>query len=311
MQLNLHRLWIFMQVVECGGFSAAAQKLYMSQPSVSNQVRQLEQSLHVQLVDRSGSGIRPSAEGEVLRDYAKRIFLLSEEAVTAIQQVTGREVGQLTVGGSTTIGTYLLPPLVARFRRRYPGIECDIMVGNGEQVVRALLDGEIGVGVLAGQPVSPQLEVERILAEQLVLVAAPDHPLAGRSVPAADLAGERFLLREHGSGTRELQEAALLQWGIESAKRSAVGGVEAVKQAVLAGLGISLVSEHAVGGETRTGQLTVIDVDPPLASRPVTLAYRRDRLLSPSERAFVGLLHHVHDWPDSDGADNPDDQPPS
>lgn len=297
MQLNLHRLWIFLQVVECGGFSAAAQKLYMSQPSVSNQVRQLEQSLHVQLVDRSGSGVRPSAEGEVLRDYAKRIFLLADEAVTAIQQVTDREIGQLTVGGTTTIGTYLLPPLVARFRGRYPGIECDIVVGNGEQILRALLDGEIGIGVLAGEPSAAQLEVARILTERLVLVAAPYHPLGGSTVSADALAGERFLLREQGSGTRELQEAALVQWGLNGAKRSTVGGVEAVKQAVLAGLGISLVSEHAVREETSSGRLAVIDVDPALAARPVTLAYRGDRLLSPSERTFADLLHHVHDWP--------------
>ncbi|MFI1769829.1 LysR family transcriptional regulator [Streptomyces sp. NPDC020800] len=306
MQLNLHRLWIFMQVVECGGFSAAGQKLYMSQPSVSNQVRQLEQSLQVTLVDRSGARIRPSAEGQVLMEYAKRVFLLADEAVTAIRQVTGLQSGQLLVGGTSTAGTYLLPPLVARFRRRYPGIACGIMVGNGNQVMRALLDGEVGIGVLAGTLSVPQLEVEPILKERLVLVAAADHPLAGGSIPASALAGERFLVREQGSGTRELQEAALVHWGLEAVKRSEIGSSEAAKQGVIAGLGIALVSEHAVVDEVRHGRMQQLDVDPVLPSRPIVLAYRRDRLLAPAEWAFIKLLRQVRDWPDDHTESWPD-----
>jgi DNA-binding transcriptional LysR family regulator len=302
-QLNLHRLSIFMTVVESGGFSAAAQKLYMSQPSVSNHVRNLEQSLQTTLIDRSGPRIRPTAEGEVLVEYARRVFLLAEEAVAAIREVSGVQSGRLEVGGTTTVGTYLLPRLLARFRDRHRGIECDIVVGNNGQIVKRLLDGELGLAIVAGQPGAPQLKTETVLDERLLLVAAPGHPLAQprpdgpAHVTPADLAGERFLLREPGSQTRDLQEAALIGWDLDDMAKADMWGPETIKQSVAAGLGISLISEHAIDAEVRDGRLAVLEVDPPLRSRPVVVAYRRDRLLSPAERAFLGLVRGLRTWP--------------
>lgn len=297
MQLNLYRLWIFMQVVECGGFSAAAKKLYMSQPSVSNQVRQLESSLKVTLIDRSGARIRPTAEGEVLLDYGKRVFLLADEAVNAIQQVSGLQSGKLVVGGSTTVGTYLLPQLIARFRKRFPAIECDIVVGNAEYVMEQLVNGEVGLAVLAERPPAPQVTVEQILTDRLVLICAVDHPLAGKQVPAAELAAERFLLRERGSSTRDLQEKTLDGWELTEVARSEAWGPETLKQSVVAGLGIALISEHAVAHELADERLRAIDVEPELPSRQILVAQRRDRLLSPAERTFMQLLRGLDDWP--------------
>lgn len=292
MQLNLHRLWIFMQVVEHGGFSAAAQKLFMSQPSVSNQVRQLEQSLQVTLIDRSGARIRPTAEGEVLLEYAKRVFLLADEAVGAIRQVSGLATGRLAVGGTMTVGTYLLPPLLAQFRQQHPAIDCDLVVGNAGEIVRGLLAGEIGLAVLAGKPTPSQLIVETIRTERLVLVAPPDHPLAGHAIHPADLADERFLLREPGSQTRDRQEEDLRSWGLTDVHRSEMWGPETAKQAVLAGLGIALISEHAVAQELSDHRLAILDVDPAPRTRPIVVSYRRDRLLTPAEQAFLRQLRN-------------------
>lgn len=298
MELNLHRLWLFMQVVECGGFSAAGQKLFMSQPSVSNGVRKLEKSLQVTLIDRSGARIRPTAEGEVLLEYAKRVFLLADEAVGAIRQVAGLQSGQLVVGGTTSVGTYLLPRLLAKFRGRYPGIECDIFVGNRQQVMKQLVDGEVGLAVFAGRPQTAQLVIEQVLEERLVLIASPGHQLSGRSVQAEVLSGERFLLRERGSGTRDLQEEALERWGLTGAASSEMWGPETMKQAVQAGLGIALISEHAVEQELTDGRLATVDVDPSLSTRPIVVAHRRDRLLSPAERSFMRLVRGIEDWPE-------------
>lgn len=297
MELNLHRLWIFLQVLECGGFSAAAQKLYLSQPSVSGQVRQLEQSLKATLVDRSGARIRPTAEGEVLADHARRIFLLADEAVAAIQQVQGLAAGRIVVAGTSTVGTYLLPPLLARFLRDHPGLEHGLRVGNGEQVQRWLLDGEVGLAVLAGRPDAPQLVVQPMFSDRLVLIGPPDHPLAGRSTSPGELAGERFLMRERGSATRLLQEAELERWGMDGVTTADMWGPETLKQSVGAGLGVSLISEHAVTRDLAHGVLTIIDVEPAPTARPVVVAHRRDRLLSPAETAFLGLLRELADWP--------------
>ena len=306
-QLNLHRLSIFMTVVESGGFSAAAQKLYMSQPSVSNHVRNLEQSLQTTLIDRSGPRIRPTAEGEVLVEYARRVFMLTEEAVAAIREVSGVQSGRLEVGGTTTVGTYLLPRLLARFRDRHRNIECDIVVGNNGLIVKRLLDGELGLAIVAGQPGAPQLRTETVLDERLLLVAAPGHHLtkpgpgggARAAVTPADLSGERFLLREPGSQTRDLQEAALIGWDLDDMTKADMWGPETIKQSVAAGLGISLISEHAIDAEVRDGRLVVLEVEPALRSRPVVVAYRRDRLLSPAERAFLGLVRGLRTWPGS------------
>lgn len=299
MQLNLHRLWIFMQVVEHHGFSAAAQKLYMSQPSVSNQVRKLEQSLRVPLIDRSGARTGPTAEGEVLAAYGKRVFLLADEAVAAVQQVSGLDSGRLLVGGSTTIGTYLLPPLLARYRERHPAIDCDVFVGNNEAVVERLLAGDIGIAVVAGTPTASQLVTETVLGERLVLIADPRHPLAaaGSVVAPEALADCRFLLREPGSQTRELQEQVLEDWELRQVSRGDVWGPEALKQCVAAGLGVTLISEHAVVDDVCSGSLVVVPVTQPPRPRPVNLVSRRDRLLSPAERAFVGLLRTTDHWP--------------
>ncbi|WP_219413491.1 LysR family transcriptional regulator [Pseudonocardia nigra] len=298
MQLNLHRLWIFLQVLDCGGFSAAAQKLYMSQPSVSGQVRQLEQSLKATLVDRSGARIRPTAEGEVLAEHARRIFLLADEAIAAIQQVQGLAAGRITVAGTSTVGTYLLPPLIARFVREHPDIEHGLQVGNGEQVQRWLLDGEVGLAVLAGRPNAPQLVVEPMFSDRIVLIGRPDHPLAGRVVAPSELASERFLLREHGSATRLLQQTELERWDLAGATTADMWGPETLKQAVSAALGVSLISEHAVARDTALGALAVIDVRPAPPARPVVVAHRRDRLLSPAERAFMAMLRELADWPE-------------
>lgn len=297
MQMNFHRLWIFLQVVECGGFSAAATKLFMSQPSVSNQVRQLETSLDAALVDRSGARVRPTAEGEVLVEYARRLFLLADEAVTAVRQVQGLAAGRLAVGGTTTVGTFLLPRLLARFHAEYPHIDVDLYVGNAEQVTRRLVDGEIGLAVLAGRPQAEQLRFDQILTDDLVLITYPGHELAGRAVGTGELTGERFLLRERGSSTRELQDDALRRWSLDDVARADVWGPETLKQSVQVGLGLSVISSHAVAHEINEGRLATITVEPPPRTRPVVAGHRRDRLLSPAETAFLTLLQRLRSWP--------------
>ncbi|MEO3785155.1 LysR family transcriptional regulator [Actinocorallia sp. B10E7] len=296
MQLNLHRLGIFMTVVECGGFSAAASKLYLSQPSVSHQVRQLEQSLRTVLIDRSGSRIRLTPEGEVLLEYARRVFLLADEAVAAIRRVSGLQTGTLVVGGSTTVASHLLPPALAAFRDRYEGIEVGIFAGNAEQVEKRLVDGEIGVAVIAGEVRAPQLVGRPIMEDRLVLITPPGHPLASGPEPVQErLVGERFLLREPGSSTRAQQEELLERWGLAGDVRTTeIWGSETIKQSVAAGLGVSVVSEHCVEGESAQ---RLLSARPVASARPIVLAHRRDRLLGPAEQAFIELLQSMHTWP--------------
>ena len=286
--VNLHRLSILLAVVDSGGFSAAAHQLAISQPSVSSQVRRLERSLSTRLIDRSGPQIRPTAEGEVVAEYARQVLRLTEQTLAAVQKVGEAQAGRLRVGGTTTPGTYQLPWLLARFRDLRPEVQCDIVVGDSARIVKQLLVGELGLAIMSGRPDVPQLYVETILEERLLLVAAPGHPFTGTVAPA-ELAGERFLLRESGSQTRELQESALADWGLDIATVG-MRGTETIKQSVAAGLGISLISEHAIAAEVEQGRLAVVEVEPAPPTRPVVVAYRRGRLLSPAEEAFLELV---------------------
>lgn len=307
MRLSLHRLWIFVQVLESGGFSAATEKLFMSQPSISNQVRQLETSLKTTLIDRSGARIKPTAEGEVLLEYAKRLFVLADEAVAAVAQVSGLEAGRVAVGGTTTAGTYLLPAVIARFKQAHPAVEFDVFVGNAAEVSRALIGGQIGLAVMLGKPSASQLVSEKLLAERLLLVAPADHSLGGRTITPDSLADERFLLREQGSATRARQDQALESWGLRDAAHADLWGLETIKQSVMAGLGVSLISEHAIAVELAAGRLTILDVDPGVEGRPVVVSTRRDRLLSPAEKAFLATLRQMSKWPEFGpvGTDSP------
>ncbi|MEU9339115.1 LysR family transcriptional regulator [Streptomyces sp. NPDC048290] len=302
MTLDLHRLWIFLHVIEQQGFSAAAQKLYMSQPSVSNQVRKLEESLRVTLVDRSSARVRPTAEGELLAEYAERVFLLADEAVAAVQQLSGLQTGRLVVGGSTTVGTYLLPDLLAEYRTRHPGIESHVVVGNNATVTQQLLSGEVGVAVVAGVPDEPRLVSEPVLQERMVLIAPPGHRLDGTGpVDGELLAGERFVLRERGSQTREVQDRTLTQWGVVAPAHTEVWGPEVLKRSVRARLGIALISEHAVVDELRAGTLVVLPTRQPTEARVVSLVRRHDRILSPAENAFMDLVREQPEWPELPG----------
>lgn len=297
MVMSLNKLEILVRVIEHGGFSAAAKALYMSQPAVSNHIRGLESSLGVRLVERSAHGTTPTPAGETIAAQAREIFALMERIEHTAAEFQGLRAGRLVVAGTTTMGTYLLPQLVAEFSRRVPGVQCQIRVGNEETVETWLLRGEVGIGVCVGQMSDEQLVAEPIVDESMVLVSTPSSPLVGRDLSPLDLAGHRFLMREMGSATRQLQEDVLETWGLGTAERWDFWGPETLKEAVHQGLGLALLSEHAAAREIEYGLLSALSVDPGPPTRSVSLVRRADRSLTPPEEAFVELLRSLSEWP--------------
>ena len=294
--VNLNQLEVFVAVVESGGFSGAAKALYMSQPSVSNHIRNLEASLGVPLVERTTQGARTTPAGEVVLEHARSIFEQVRELEHRVSQFQGLDAGRLVVAGTTTLGTYLLPRLVAEFGRRAPRVECQIRVGNEERVEEWLVRGEVALGLCIDQP-REHLEAEPLFREHLVLVAAPETPLAGRPLAPSDLAGLRFLMREKGSATRKQQEDALRAWNLSDAPRWDLWGPDTLKEAVQEGLGVALLSEHATARERESGLLVALTVEPAPPARTVSLVRRGDRSLTPPEEAFVAMLRAVGVWP--------------
>ncbi|MFE1173489.1 LysR family transcriptional regulator [Streptomyces sp. NPDC058773] len=297
MKLNLHRLWVFEQVVACGGFSAAARKLYMSQPSVSQHVHKLEVSLGTTLLDRTGPRLRLTTQGEVLLRYAQQISSLAQDVTAAIDQASDAPSGRLVVGSTSAYAGHLLLPVFGRFAEFFPAVERRLRTGNTTEVLRQLTEGEVRLAVLPGDRAGapPQHRVEPLLEEQLVLVAHPGHPLAGRAVTPSDLAQQRFLFREEGSATRRAQDDALVLWGRAPSRCPGVAGNDTLKQAVIAGLGIAVMPQRCVARELRDGHLALLRPDPGLPACTIVLATARETSLSLAEQEFARLLRTVTD----------------
>ncbi|ULN34718.1 LysR family transcriptional regulator [Mycolicibacterium smegmatis] len=295
--VSLTQLEVLIAVVDAGGFSGAAKKLFMRQPSVSNHVRNLESSLGMMLVQRSSQGARTTPAGDVVVDHARKVFDLLESLQRQVDSLRGLESGRLVVAGTTTLGTYLMPAMLSEFTRQAPKVECELRVGNEDTVENWLLRGEVALGLCAELPTEEQLVARPLFDEAMMLVASASSPLAGRPLRPEDLAGQRFLMREMGSATRRQQEAALRLWGIDSVEQWDFWGPDTLKEATHAGLGLALLSEHVTARERAAGLLVALSVDPPAQSRTTYLVRRADRVLTPAEEAFVALVDGIPAWP--------------
>ena len=292
--MDLRRLEIFLKVAELGSFSRAADALFLTQPTVSEHVRALEDELGVQLLDRLGRGTSPTRAGALLIGYARRLLALSREARQAIEQFQGRVSGELVLGGSTIPGEYVLPALIGAFRGKYPDVSISLRIGASRQVQEWVEQGHVEIGVVGALPASRTLETRQLMADDLVLVVPPEHAwVARKTVTVEDVKREPLILRERGSGSRETLEQALKEVGLELTAFHVVGEIastQAVKQAVRAGLGLSFVSHRAVEDECRAGLLACVKVSNLNVSRAFHIVTHRDRSRSPLAQAFLAFV---------------------
>ena len=215
MSLNLNQLAVVHAVAAEASVSRAAERLMVSQPAVSKQLRELERQLGTPLFDRLPRGVRPTEAGRLLADYARRIFALADEAQERLAELRGLARGHLRVGSSTTIAVYLLPPVFVAFRQAYPGVRLTVDIANASEVEDRLAAGEIDVALSEGEPDAGRFDVGPFMTDELIAIAPPGHPLAGRrQVKAEALCREPFVVREAGSGTRAVVEHALGDRGL-------------------------------------------------------------------------------------------------
>jgi DNA-binding transcriptional LysR family regulator len=289
--MNLHHLSIFKTVCEEGGISRGAERLMISQPAVSKQLQQLEQSLGVQLMDRLPSGVRLTQAGELLLDHARRLFAVESEAEQALAQLRGLHRGRLAVGASMTVGVYLLPELLAKFRRTHPSIELQCEIGNTKHIQQLLLHNVVDVGLTEGFVESPDLLAEVFQTDELVAITKPDHPLQRRKNVTLDMfLREPLIVREIGSGTRAVIERALAQRGMEMKPAFTLANTEAIKRTVTAGIGVAIVSSLAIQTELATGQLAILNVKNLSVRRPLHCLEVRGKTRSPAIEAFLEKL---------------------
>jgi DNA-binding transcriptional LysR family regulator len=259
MALNLHHLRVFTRVAELGGFSRAAVALRLSQPAVSKSVRELERQLHTTLFDRTFGAHRLTDAGAALFTRARELFAVERTAEEELRRLRGLEGGVLRIAASTTIATYLLPGYLARFHAAHPDVSLRVSTANTRDVASALLARRVEVALVEGPVDDAQLEVLPWRKDELVIVAPPDHALARkRRVIPSDLAAAQFIVRERGSGTRRVAEAALAEAGVRIRVVLHLSSTEAIKQAVVAGLGLAIVSRWAIEDQLALGRIAVL-----------------------------------------------------
>jgi DNA-binding transcriptional LysR family regulator len=289
--MNLRHLAIFHAIARAGTVNAAAGLVHTSQPAVSRELRALEERLGVVLFDRLPRGMCLTEAGRVLLEYAEKIFALESAAERAMRELSDLEAGYLAIGASNTIGMYLLPALVSDFYRRHSKVQISLDVRNSEEVVAGVRDSRFGLGFVEGPVQDESIEAREFRRDRLVAVVTPEHPLASARSPSVRILAETpAIVREPGSGTREILDSAFASHGLTLQHVLQISSSEALKQAALAGGGVGWLSELCVAQELRSGQLVEVSTSPLSLFRPLYVLQLRGRQLSSSARAFMGAF---------------------
>jgi DNA-binding transcriptional LysR family regulator len=292
--MDLWQLKIFCKVIETRSFSGAGRAVHLSQPTVSSHIKELEDHFGCRLVDRLSREAVPTAAGEVLYDYARRLMALRDDLEAAIAGLHGKIRGRLAVGGSTIPGVYILPPLVGAFTARYSDVTISLSVGDTETVIEGVAGGRLELGVVGAKSADRRVRQAPLVDDRLCLVVPADHPWAGGpEVSLEALMAEPFIIREPGSGTLQSIRERLGQAGADpdGLRVSAeMGSTQAVLQGIKSGLGVSILSCVAVADAVAAGSVVTVAIRDLSMERRFYLTWHRQRTPSPQAAAFIDFL---------------------
>jgi DNA-binding transcriptional LysR family regulator len=288
--VTLRQLRAFTELARRLSFTAAAKALHLTQPAVSMQIRQLEDAAGLPLVEQLGRRVHLTDAGRELLRYAGGISALLREAEDAMKALQGVGGGELSIAVTST-AKYFAPRLLAEFRRSHPEARLRLAVSNREAVVRELTENTVDLAIMGRPPRGLETEAAAFARHPIAIIAAPDHPLVGRKrVPLARLAGETFIIRERGSGTRAAMEHVFAERGFHARETLEMSSNETIKQAVMAGMGIAFLSMHTIGLELRAGRLALLAVSGLPVMREWYVIHRRGKRLTPAAQAFKSFL---------------------
>lgn len=284
------RLQVFHAVARQLSFTKAAEVLFMTQPAVTFQVKQLEEHFNTRLFDRGHGRISLTPAGELVLEYAERILNLSSELEVRLAEMTQQIGGPLLVGASTTIAEFLLPKVLGEFKLKYPGVKPRLVVGNSETIETRVGEHTLDIGLIESPSHLPNLQCEVCCDDELQVICSPRSPLAKlREVPPEQLIDQPYVSREAGSGTREFSDEYLIGHGIQPDALNAVmelGSPEALRGVVESGIGFAIVSRASVEKERKLGTLVSIPLKPRLI-RTLTMVFPKEKFRSRLVTAFV------------------------
>jgi DNA-binding transcriptional LysR family regulator len=283
------RLKVFRTVADNLNFRQAAEALYLTQPAVTLQIKALEEELGVPLFDRTENRVALTEAGRILLKHAKKMEALTARARQELARLVGEEEGDLSAGASTTIAQYLLPRLIGEFRRSNPKIRLSLLGANSEKIVLGILDGTLAIGLIEGPSLHRDLGEEPFVADEIVVVVPSKHDWVGQRVETQQLLKAPLILREKGSGTRRVVEAALKAAGIPMKHTHVImelDSTEAIKSAVEAGLGVGFVSRRAIQKELELDTLREVHIAKLSMQRIFSIIYPR----GPEPRGPAGVF---------------------
>lgn len=292
MSLNLHLLRLFAAVVRSGSFSKAADVLRISQPAISKGVRDFELQLGCRLLDRSPRGVKPTREGVALMRHADVLFAAERSAEEELRALRNLDNGSLRIGASTTIATYLLPDFLGAFHTAHPGIDLHLISANTRDIAQLMLQHEIEIALVEGPVDDDNLDTEAWLTDVMELIVGPHHPLASakEAIDPKRLSEENLIVREPGSGSREVVMQMLAAHGIEPARMLEIGSTEAIKELVAAGLGVSIVSRAVLRDQLALNRLKTVPIRGVHIERTLWKLKTPGRIEIPAAAAFESLI---------------------
>ena len=289
-----YRLQVFRQVAELQSITKAAHKLHLSQPAVTKHIQLLEAQLRVPLFVRSGKGMMLNDSGIIYLQHVQQIAKAHDDIAQHLQAPSGLLTGRLRLGSNKTVLAYCLPEILARFKNRYPSVTCEIIDGNTDTIIGALIDQRIDLALIEGPCRRPEIQMQAFLEDEIIWIASPKNPLAKRSQPAiAEVLRQPVIVREVGAGSRQFMEQALRRLRIPLERQNIVQEIpspEAIKRLVAAGLGISYVFRISVEPELASGKLVKIDCPKLNIRRPFSLLFPQGPPPVGVAQAFIQTL---------------------
>lgn len=289
--MDISKLRIFATVARVGNFTRAAEQLYLTQPTVSQQLAALEAAIGAPLIERLPRRLRLTPAGEALLPYAEQLLALAETAAEAARAAAGLADRTLRLGAGHTLATYLLPDLLANYRTQHPGRAVRINVGNTAELLELVAAGTVELALVGSPAAHAGLEVIPFMHDRLVLIVAPDDPWAARSdIALPELAARVLLTREPGSALHASVARLLGAPALGGENVIVLGETEAIKRSVEAGLGVALIQEIAIEREVAAGNLCALALRGADTQRTYAYAHRAGRSRSAAAAGLVALL---------------------
>jgi DNA-binding transcriptional LysR family regulator len=286
--MTLRHLKVFLCVCDEGNMTVAAEKLHIAQPSVSQTIAELEKFYQVKLFERLGRKLYITIAGQKLITYAQHIINLNKEAADVMREINHH--GVIRMGASITVGTCILNDIIGQSINNNPQVKIFSTVNNTKIIEGMLLVDQLDVGLVEGKIHSPEIVHAPFMADELVLVSSVSHPLGKKGiVKPAELDNREFIIREEGSGTRELFESVMASNGINWQVAGVYNNAEAIKNTVAMGLGISVMSKMAVQKEVTRHELAIVQIEGINFKRQFVIAYHKNKYISPALQQLISL----------------------